>query len=97
VDTVVSTLHYVGGKHWVVYDANRDMTKDFHVYRMVWTPNRLVFSVDGKVTGRITENVPSHPMYPILSLGIGTNLYRADATTPSPLKMDIDYVRVYAP
>ncbi len=91
MDTVVSTLHYPGGRHWVVYDADRDMTAAFHVYRMVWTPNRLTFSVDGVVTGRITDNVPSQPMYPILSLGIGTNLYRADASTPGLLRMDIDY------
>jgi beta-glucanase (GH16 family) len=54
-----------------------------------------VFSVDGVETGRITTNVPSVPMYPILNLAMGAPGYRVDATTPDVLRMDIDYVRIW--
>jgi hypothetical protein len=36
-------------------------------------------------------------MYPIINLAIGATGYRADATTPSTLTLDVDYLRVYTP
>ena len=44
------------------------------------------------------DKVPTLPaMYPILTFAMGAPSYRVDATTPSTLKMDIDYVRVSTP
>jgi Glycosyl hydrolases family 16 len=99
---VYSTLHYGavpgdGLVHYIGVDLGHDMTTDFHVYRLAWTPDKLVFSVDGAVIGTITADVPSKPMYLILNLAIGTDSARADENTLNPATMDIDYVRVYAP
>jgi beta-glucanase (GH16 family) len=74
-----------------------DMTDGFHVHKVVWSPGKLVFSIDGKVTSTITSDVPSMPMYPIFDLALGAPGYRINATTSSPLRMEIDYIRVYAP
>ena len=44
------------------------------------------------------EKFPQGPMYPIVNLAMGVpGIYEVDGTTPDTVKMDIDYVRVYAP
>lgn len=96
LNVVISTLHYAGGSHTVVYNHGADMTTDFHVHRLTWSPGLLVFSVDGVETGRISSDVPDVPMYPIISLAVGAAGYRADDRTPSIATMDVDYLRVWA-
>jgi hypothetical protein len=96
---IASTVHYAPGVNdHIVYDALHDMTTGFHVYKLEWSPGSIVFSLDGDVYGTIKgSKVPSVPMYPIFIFGLGAPGYRADATSPSVLKMDIDYIRVSAP
>jgi beta-glucanase (GH16 family) len=102
-DCVYSTLHYgtgngvLGQTHDIMVNLGHDMTTDFHVYRLDWTPDKLVFSVDGSVIGTVTDDVPSKPMYLILNLAVGNWSARADASTPDSAAMDIEDVRVYAP
>lgn len=96
LNVVVSTLHYSGGSHTVVYKHGSDMTADFHVHRLEWRPGLLVFSVDGVETGRMSSDVPDVPMYPIISLALGAAGYRADQRTPAMATMDVDYLRVWA-
>jgi beta-glucanase (GH16 family) len=98
-DRVYSTLHYGSSnlQHSIIGDFGYDMTTAFHLYKMDWTPGKLVFSVDGSVIGIVTANVPSTPMYLILDLAVGNWSARADASTPDIATMEIDYVRVYAP
>ena len=96
VNVVVSALHYEGGTHYFSHDAASDLTSDFHTHRLVWSPDLLVFSIDGVETGRITRDVPTVPMYPILNLALGAPGFRADATTPAIATMEIDYVRIWA-
>lgn len=97
-NVVVSSLHHDrGGVHHFSYDHGSDMTTDFHVYRLVWSPGSLVFSIDGVETGRITRDVPDVAMYPILNLAVGAAGFRTDASTPDVATMEIDYLRVWAP
>lgn len=95
-NVVVSSLHYRGGTHYFFHDHGSDMTAGFHTHRMTWSPDLLVFSVDGVETGRITNHVPDVAMYPIISLAVGAEGYRADERTPPVATMDIDYLRVWA-
>jgi beta-glucanase (GH16 family) len=104
-----SGVNVVGTTDWYGTGLNHNFVTDFtslginitdgafHVWKMVWTPASLVFSVDETVIGSITQDVPSVPMYPIFDLALGAPGYRVDGTTPSLLTMDIDYLRVYAP
>jgi hypothetical protein len=66
------------------------------VHRIVWTATKVEYSVDGVVRFTATSHVPQVAMYPILVYGVGANnaACRADATTPSKLTMDVDYLRV---
>jgi beta-glucanase (GH16 family) len=74
-----------------------DFTLDFHTYAVDWRPGSITMFVDGIERGKITSNVPSVPMYLIVNLAVGSNWGgRPDATTPSPSRMLIDWMRVYA-
>ncbi len=88
-----------GAEYFLYFDTRPDLTGDWHVHRMVWTPTSIKTYVDGIYRGTLTQvdKLPTVPMYPIINLALGAPGYRVDGTTPSTLKMDIDYVRVYAP
>jgi beta-glucanase (GH16 family) len=73
-----------------------DFTQDFHTYAAEWRPGSLTMIIDGVEHGRITQNVPSTPMYLIVNLAVGNEHYgRPDGSTPSPSRLLIDYVRVF--
>jgi beta-glucanase (GH16 family) len=82
--------------HRIEWTAPKSLADAFHVFRLVWKPGSLTFSVDGITTGTITSDVPNTPMYPVLDLSVGNWSARAGAGTPDVARMDIDYIRVYA-
>jgi beta-glucanase (GH16 family) len=73
-------------------------TTDFHVYAMEWNPERMIFSVDGKVHYTYEPEVKDARTWPF-----NTDLYLllnvAVLPTVSPDfesgALEIDYVRVY--
>lgn len=97
-NVLVQTLHYPGETQslYKAVDAGVDLTQDFHVHRIEWTAAYLRFLLDGVETFRVTTNLPTVPMYPIVTLAMGAGGYRTDASTPSVLTMDVDYLRVWA-
>jgi beta-glucanase (GH16 family) len=97
-DQLFSTLHYppANQMHRIEWTAPKSLADAFHVFRLVWKPGSLTFSVDGITTGTITSDVPNTPMYPVLDLSVGNWSARAGAGTPDVARMDIDYIRVYA-
>ena len=97
LNTIVQTLHYGPGLNHYTAVSIPNMTDQFHVHKLVWTPSKLAFYVDGNLTSVITAHVPDVRMYPVFDLALGAPGYRIDSTTPTPLKMDIDWVRVWAP
>lgn len=98
VGTIIQTVHYAGETTslYTVVVPVPDMTLDWHVHRIEWSPAAIVFKVDGVETSRQTTHIPTVPMYPILTLAMGAPGYRVDATTPSIVRMDIDYLRAWA-
>jgi hypothetical protein len=100
-----SAIHYCTTTCAVSYDSSKmhstwykgpDVSQDFHTYAVDWRPGSITMLVDGVERGRMTSNVPSVPMYLIVNLAVGSTWAgRPDATTPSPSRMQIDYMRVY--
>jgi beta-glucanase (GH16 family) len=79
-----------------VWARGRDFTTDFHDYAVEWRPGSVTMLIDGEERGRITKDVPSVPMYLIVDLAVGSEANgRPDASTRSPSRLLIDYVRVY--
>jgi len=60
----------------------------FYIYSLEWTPDRLVWKINGEEVFRQTSDIPGEPMYILFSGGVGNPIN--GFTT-----MDIDWVRVY--
>jgi beta-glucanase (GH16 family) len=79
---------------------------DFHVYAVEWTTNLIRWLVDGQQYFKVNPSslpagsawVFSQPEFIILNLAVGGNWPGSpNATTTFPVRMVVDYVRVYAP
>jgi beta-glucanase (GH16 family) len=78
--------------------------RDFHVYAVDWTPERMEFSVDGKVYFRFLNERKGaevwpfdKPHYLILNIAVGGawGATKGIDDTVFPQRMEIDWVRVY--
>jgi beta-glucanase (GH16 family) len=80
----------------------------FHIYGVIWSPYMIQFYVDdpGNVfCVRSAADVPAggewvfnHPFFLVMNLAVGGMWPGSpDATTPSPSRVWVDYVRLYLP
>jgi hypothetical protein len=63
---------------------------DFYIYTLEWTPDKLVWKLNGATVFTQTSDVPQDPMYILCSGGL-------DKPVNSMTTMEIDWVRVYQP
>jgi beta-glucanase (GH16 family) len=79
---------------------------DFHVYAMNWTPKKIEFFVDDVKyhefvnTGQNSDDWPfDQPFYLLLNVAVGGNWGGRLGVAEDiwPKRMEVDYVRVYAP
>ncbi len=61
---------------------------DFYIYTLEWTPNAIVWKINGVEVMRQTSGVPQEPMYINLAGGV-------DKPIGGISSMEIDWVRVY--
>ena len=66
------------------------LDKDFHIITLDWTPNKLVWKINGEVVNEQTADVPNQPMY----LAFSSHVYDTKAGN-LPVDMEIDWVRCY--
>jgi hypothetical protein len=73
-------------------------TTGFHTYGALWTPDRIVWFVDGKQTATAPTPADMHkPMYVLLNLAVGGGMPGdPDGRTPFPARYTMDYLRIYA-
>jgi hypothetical protein len=76
-----------------------DLSADFHVYGLLWAPgtDTVTWYLDGKpvITAPKFDTTDGAPMMVNINFGTGGWDGPPDASTPSPLEMRVDYVRVY--
>ncbi len=75
-----------------------DFSADWHTFAIDWSPNALIWYVDGEEYFRIDEAglIPATPMYLILNLAVGGEWPGPpDETTRLPAHFEVDYVRVW--
>ena len=78
--------HYIGP----------DFSQGYHTFGVLWTPDKIVWYVDGVERFHSETQIPSEPMYVIANLAVGgPSAGKPDASTPFPSEFDIDYIRVY--
>lgn len=79
------------------------VTEGFHIYKLNWTKDYLKFYVDDKLYYTVENDGRGNDYYPfiapqflILNLAIGGNMAGAKIDdSVFPVKMEVDYVRVY--
>lgn len=77
------------------------VTSAYHVFSVTRTPNKLVFRIDGALTGSFTPSglkakerwVFNRPMFMILNLAVGGWPGAPTAATPSPSSLLVDWIR----
>ncbi|KQX18238.1 glycoside hydrolase [Sphingomonas sp. Root50] len=69
----------------------------FHLYAVLWTPERLDYYIDGVRTASIPTTADAgQPMYLLANLAIGGKWPGdPDAGTVMPARMEIDHIRVW--
>jgi len=104
-DKIHATVHYSGSKG-IKSDGGTqtisDLSKDFHVYSVSWSPEKIEFLIDNAVFHSFNieeagkENNPFRkPFYLIINLALGGNWAGKPNPDIFPQKFLIDYVRVY--
>jgi len=106
-----SAVHYSnatnGYSNYVAWDtAPVDLTVDYHLYKMSWTPTTITFYLDEVPIGSMDITADylrefHQPMFPILNIAIGgynpsyTGVYSPDAVTATmPARMYVDWIRL---
>jgi beta-glucanase (GH16 family) len=98
--TVLMAQHYrdaAGGERkrtrtW----TGPDFTAGFHTFGLSWSPESIVWYVDGVERYRSERDIPTEEMYVLVNLAVGGEAPGdPDATTRFPSRMEVDYLRVW--
>ena len=99
---VQATVHfpdkYAGNGDTAITNEYNDVTTNFHVYSVVWTPQALTFYVDDKpyhVVGNACSIPFNWNFYIILNVAMGGDMGGTIASDFNFDTMEVDYVRVY--
>jgi len=102
-----------GGNRWAaewdavrtpIEDLGEDWADDFHIWRMDWTPEEIVLSVDGRVLNTIElertfnpdgTNPFRWPHHMLVNLAIGGDNGGDPSETAFPSRYLVDWIRVY--
>ncbi|NQU43514.1 family 16 glycosylhydrolase [bacterium] len=86
------SLHSWKGQHWASKQRwlaeGMDLSREFHVYGLEWTPTELIWYFDGQEIRRLSHEI-CHRETAVLKWA-GDVTHALDGTS-----MDVDWVRVY--
>ncbi len=71
-----------------------DVSRNWHIYTLVWQANSLVWKIDGVQTCSFTTGIPSTPMFLIINTAMGGGSGGTIVSSTLPQTMFIDYVKV---
>ncbi|MGQ7848735.1 family 16 glycosylhydrolase [Granulosicoccus sp. 3-233] len=105
-EEIYHTLHYFDiENNWAKVSSptyvttGPDFTEDFHTFGVSWTPDLLIWYVDGIETRRVNRNnftVPKQAMYLLANLAVGGSWPGSPTSeTIFPAVYELDYIRVY--
>lgn len=85
------------GSHPYDHTLNEDLSKDFHLYSVVWTAETVTWYLDGQqMASHPTPEDYTRPVHFLLNLAVGGSWPGSpDATTEFPARYEIDYVRAW--
>ena len=81
-----------GSNHKSLSKTNGSKYADtYFIYTLEWSPNKLVWKINGKVFKTQTSGVPQEEMY----INFSSNLKKDASESGLPSAMEIDWVKVY--
>ncbi|MCW2833040.1 MAG: hypothetical protein JWN68_993, partial [Nocardioides sp.] len=92
---IVKTGSRVANGHSFLKGRRDGWSKNYHVFSVQWTPQRLIFRIDGKESHRINGGISNAPQYPILSLLSSDYEFVEMTDRQLPQHMYVDWVRVW--
>jgi len=73
-----------------------DFTAEFHEFAVEWSPDHIVWFVDGTERFKSEKSIPNARMYMLVNLAVGGGWPGSpDETTQFPSALEVDYVRAY--
>ncbi len=102
LDFLQHNLHWngYGAQHrtWHAAEHIGGISKGYHTFGLLWTPDEYIFYVDGKETSRTNQAISHHSEFLILSNFVMANGFGGDRKAGKyPESIWIDYIRVYSP
>jgi beta-glucanase (GH16 family) len=80
------------GSSW----SGPDFSAGFHEFAVEWSPEAIVWFVDGTERFRSEKDIPRGKMYMLANLAVGGDWPKApDENTHFPAAFEVDYIRVY--
>ncbi len=67
-------------------------TKDYHIFTLEWTPDKITWKINEQEAKTITADVPQIPMYINLSSGVHDGHVKDELL---PATMEVEWVKVY--
>jgi beta-glucanase (GH16 family) len=93
---VFGSVHAPAGSSAKRAISARGYADHYHVYGIVWTPKTITFTVDYRVYA-VVPNTINSPLYLVVNLAVGGVWPGGpNAHTPFPVRMYVDWVRVYS-
>jgi len=85
------------GNVYTCTPTTTDVSNNWHVYSLVWAPGSLTWKIDGATTCQTSSNVPTTPLFLLISTAIGGNGGGTVNNSTLPQTLSVDYVRVTSP
>lgn len=82
--------------HENIQVAEVDDYRNWHLYGLEWTPNKIIWYIDGNIV-RVSQNQGLTHFEKIIFNVAKSNYTPMSGTTIFPAKMYIDYIKVYKP
>lgn len=77
------------------YDTGVNLSNDFHIYSVVWTPNQIRWFLDGDLVYKTTKGIPDEPFYIVFCPAIGPDWTgNPKKDSQFPLRYMVDWVKV---
>jgi len=105
-NVIHSSAHWVNadlkkGTSTEFIDTGINLGADYHIYRLDWSPEELIFSVDDTEVNRVPIEADMkeflRPSYLILNIAVGGNWPGSpDESTQFPQEMLVDWIRYYS-
>lgn len=88
-------LHSINGKQEPVHQTKKingtTFTGNYYIYSLEWSPENIIWKINGVEVNRESKNLPDEPMY----LTFCTSLSQNPDDRKIPSTLDIDWIRCY--